>query len=448
MLRSTRGGKSTAKKKPLSDISNGRKPLRSRKKEKAPAGDGSDGALDLLLLVRSDLSDLINQVDKLAAETLHCKTAAKKGTQEIESFRHALSDMHSSLKSWSLRLQQAFASTSPISENQSESNLDSCPVSSAAAAGDGNVVAKNETLPDLDVIVSPSPLVSWRAGACRVGNERQLFLLTPLPTPKIRSCKYMTSSKRVVEILASKDENNPHQLPESLINPTNHVDLLQCVKAKDVTSDVLKPLVTSHFSPVRFSNQKSRRTSVLLLTPCLRTSALKPISKPSSNKEINVFEATQDNKISGHFDELLMEEVSQSLASKYKELFQFQPALNTVGARRREVDGTLEWFLSPPKTCVLMEPPNEKPLQTPPTNSRASLLGTSGWNNFESTIRTNGKKPGEETLKKELWTKFDAVSTNELHFDKTVFERTTRKGFLDMLEEVSSENASSFSVAR
>lgn len=41
---------------------------------------------------------MLLQVDKLAAETLHCKTAAKKGTQEIESFRHALSDMHSSLK--------------------------------------------------------------------------------------------------------------------------------------------------------------------------------------------------------------------------------------------------------------------------------------------------------------------------------------------------------------
>lgn len=57
MLRSTRGGKSTAKKKPLADISNGRKPLRSRKKEKAPAGDGSDGALDRLLLMLSDFSN-------------------------------------------------------------------------------------------------------------------------------------------------------------------------------------------------------------------------------------------------------------------------------------------------------------------------------------------------------------------------------------------------------
>lgn len=51
-----------------------------------------------------------------------------------------------------------------------------------------------------------------------------------------------------------------------------------------------------------------------------------------------------------------------------------------------------------------------------------------------------GKRPGESTLKKELWTKFEAVSTFGLRYNASAVQRTARKGFLDMLDEVSCDD--------
>lgn len=50
----------SAARKPLADISNGGKSLKSRKKKIAEESDG--GALDRLLLVRSDLANLVSKV--------------------------------------------------------------------------------------------------------------------------------------------------------------------------------------------------------------------------------------------------------------------------------------------------------------------------------------------------------------------------------------------------
>lgn len=58
------------------------------------------------------------------------------------------------------------------------------------------------------------------------------------------------------------------------------------------------------------------------------------------------------------------------------------------------------------------------------------------WHEPESSFRT-GKRPGENTLKKELWTKFEAASTKGLLFNPPTVCKTNRKGFLDLLEEAS-----------
>lgn len=69
----------------------------------------------------------------------------------------------------------------------------------------------------------------------------------------------------------------------------------------------------------------------------------------------------------------------------------------------------------------------------------AAPESTPMWKDFGSTV-CKGKQPGENTLKRELWTRFDAVSTsNELHFNVSLFQETEGKGFLDRLEEVSFE---------
>jgi hypothetical protein len=79
--------------------------------------------------------------------------------------------------------------------------------------------------------------------------------------------------------------------------------------------------------------------------------------------------------------------------------------------------------------------PDGKPLQTPALHSKA-LLATP-WKGLEST-NLKGRRAGETTLKKELWTRFEAVSTDELHFDKSLFQKIEGKCFLDMLEEEAS----------
>lgn len=375
------------------------------------------------------------------------------------------------MQPWFLRLQQTFAGTSITSENRlgqplntnssSGANEDGNAVQSnktesqlgqplntnsvSGANGDGNAVQSNKTKSELDLIVSPSPLVSWRAGACMVESGRQLFLLTPLPKSKTYSFKCPRSSKSVLGIYANEDQCNPHELPPLLPGTNNALsNIMETAELKHAPSDVPKhiaietknsTLESGYVSPWKISNYKGRRNSYLL-TPCLMTSPpkscalLDPISVCFQSDDI----LTQDNKDSKHADDLVGEEVLDTLASRYQELLGLQPAPK-VTSRRKEVD-ELDWFLSPPKTCILMEPSDEKPPPTPANNEL--LLGTPMLNDFQSTILT-GRHPGESTLKRELWTKFEAVSVNGLHFDASVFQKASRNGFLDMLEEASCE---------
>ena len=63
------------------------------------------------------------------------------------------------------------------------------------------------------------------------------------------------------------------------------------------------------------------------------------------------------------------------------------------------------------------------------------------WKEPESTIHP-GKCPGENTLKKELWTRFEAASTHGLRFNAFVPENTASKGILDLLDEASCDEES------
>jgi hypothetical protein len=56
------------------------------------------------------------------------------------------------------------------------------------------------------------------------------------------------------------------------------------------------------------------------------------------------------------------------------------------------------------------------------------------WKQAGSVVVHKGKHPGENTLKRELWIKFEAASTNELSFDDSV----TQKRLVDLLDEASS----------
>ncbi|KAJ6822991.1 uncharacterized protein M6B38_386215 [Iris pallida] len=456
MVRSSNRGKSTAVRKPLVEISNGggrpstqisiKKKKQQQQQPPPPPGNGngngdsSDGAADHLLLLRASLSTLVSQVDDLVSKASKHKMFSRTASQDIESFENVLSDMVSSLKPWISRLEKAFGSKEHQADQPSGINSISC------YSEDANVARSNKNAPDMDLIVSPSPLVSWHAGlgggACKMESGRQLFLLTPLPKPKFLPSKCPVTSTSMVRILHDEDEHLG--VPPTLLKKAHHgmserleADLVQrkvftsCTEgAKGSTSE--GPLS----SPLRYANSKNRRVSLVLSTPCLNKSPTKALLDLIPDQVKYERDCSDD----------LVSEVPHSVASRYQELLGLKHTRNCT-TRRKEENETLDWFLSPPKTCILMEPTDEKPVPTP-ANSFSVMLATPLRTNLESTMQ-RGKQPGENTLKKELWTRFEEVSTDGLRFDASVFQQNAHKGFLDMLEEASCETADpDCSVAR
>ncbi|KAJ6397735.1 hypothetical protein OIU77_018694 [Salix suchowensis] len=195
---------------------------------------------------------------------------------------------------------------------------------------------------------------------------------------------------------------------------------------------------------------------------------LEPMSQ-SSHKGDNRFRKSTPfpHGIHSHISESFGSEGSEDLAFKYPELLGIQRAYKSrMGIK--DLEASPNWSFSPPKTCVVLKPQVEKSLdmntadhrlkahapvlnqQANPTPSKeygvegepifsslkVTIERTPLWKESESTIRT-GKRPGENTLKKELWTKFEAASTYGFRLNACEFQGTAKKGFLDMLEEAS-----------
>ncbi|XXG48154.1 hypothetical protein AAC387_Pa02g2672 [Persea americana] len=498
------------------------------KEEEVPNKDPnivSDGdkesSLDRLRLAHSDLSNLIRQIDELIVQAVKLNAKCKMGSQEIESFMCVVSDMQSTLKPWLPRFQQALSRPSTESDRWLGQSLLVQPES--ATNEERNDVPKYSEELDLGSLISPSPLVSWPAN-CRVESGRQLFLLTPLPKMKSFSSKCPGPSKSVSEKVPHMGTPS-HALslpPLTTISADFGDDLLESVEFEPTSTKITKSAVTltersnsvefkptstkmtksavalterssdsSFISASQFSNQRYRDRPMLLTTPLLKMSPPKtcryfePVSESFQQNKNDMIKPTP--LASGVIDseESLSSEKSSSpvsgcLASKYPELFGIQLTQKSA-IKRQDVEASLDWFFSPPKTCILMEPPDEK-LRTNPagcnlfsnndvydeqtanmvsamdnkTCSRYQLTkkpvnhglcstnlaapeSTPMWKDFGSSL-CKGKQPGENTLKRELWTRFEAVSTsNELHFNVSLFQETEGKGFLDRLEEVSFE---------
>ncbi|XP_043697471.1 uncharacterized protein LOC122648304 [Telopea speciosissima] len=429
------------------------------------------------------------QLDPLVVQAFKCKVASKKGRKEIESFTNVLSDMYSSIELWIPQFEKVLSSLSVEFDNQLGQSCEASPTVNAELS---NIICSRKQT-DLDSHVSPSPLVSWRAD-CTIENSRQLFLLTPLPRSKAHPSKNRCSSKlahkRNVDADALPDANLT--LPSSLFTfgDTND-DLIEGVELKPKPNEVSNSTfaqtentpVSGFLSPPRFSY---RERSVFLMTPCLKVSppkscvVLEPISESSHPENHAIRELTPF--VFGNEDgtsESSSGEITQSLALKYPELFGTK--LTHKQEIGRQVEASPAWFISPPKTCVLMEPPDKRLSINPATKGDLSksvfgenkhhisakdqdmqwehqLTKRSGYQGLkctnigllestpvwesDSTLQT-GKRQGENTLKRELWTKFEAASSSQRHFDVSICQETKRKGFLDMLEEVSSGNTSS-----
>ncbi|KAF9616024.1 hypothetical protein IFM89_027963 [Coptis chinensis] len=436
-----------------------------------------DNITNQLFLVRSDLSNLIQQIDELVVQAENVK--GKREEKEINTFTNVLSNMHSSLKAWMPMLQSALSAES---ENQLEQFSPSQTFTSEN-------VDESPVHFDLESLVSPSPLVSW-CGERAIESGRQLFLLTPLPRSKQVSSKRRGLSRSVFEKTTDAPFNTNLGIPS--LNFCHHVDedLLEGKETKSIQNSYSKSFVTEtkssldhgFVSPAKFVH---RNHTAFLMTPRLKLSPpkscvlLEPISE-SCQQDRYVPKSTPYHVGSQTTSSPLSSYFSERLTLKYPELFGPQQA--RMG--RKQIDPP-DCCMSPLKSCVLMEPPDgnlmksladdgklsikgctldkqtttlaaamykdvrgdqlakQTFVQEPGSTSIAFVDSTPIWKEPES--RTNiGNQPGENTLKKELWREFEAASSssNVLRLDASVFRDTTRKGFLDRLEEVCEDMSS------
>ncbi|XP_016469145.2 uncharacterized protein LOC107791571 [Nicotiana tabacum] len=475
--------KSTTR-KPLRDVSNATtvKPLGTYfKTKKILQGRENDVVeqvvgevnviVDRLLLIRSDFSSVIHQIDEVVQVL---KLGGKKNEREIESFVHVLSEMQASLKSWVPKFQKALSDLSARPEYEQSRPREAIPLvaDNISNAVDSPDDVESPEQSKWDSLVSPSPLVSWRAG-CTTEGGRQLFLLTPLPHPKVLSSKCQGSSKKL-----EKDTSNTNAQQDPLFDIMGDIEdrLLENTKAiqniasatasqppslSDVTgemgilhvSDEVKSIPTEVSDNDMTINKVTRKSdlispvklpqidnSLLVTTPCLKISPPKTCVLLEPSSEYNCRDRNGAYKmtpfpVARHFStqdsESSSSEAAEHLTKKYPELFGIRLSQNLTN-RGKAVDESPDLLFSPPKTCVLMELPVEEPL----TNAADIVESTPLMTESKSIVIT-GKHPGENTLKKELWVKFEAASRDGIRFNPSTTQKTTEKGFLERLEEVS-----------
>ncbi|OWM76514.1 uncharacterized protein LOC116198498 [Punica granatum] len=433
-----------------------------------------DGSLDRLLLVQSDLSNLTRQIDEIVVQPFKLKEIGKEEKEEIESFASFLAEMLSSLKPWVPRLRNALSGSPKESEKLMEPSL----VGTNSGTGDEgddddeNILVSSPEQ-TMESLISPSPLVSWRAN-CTVERGRQVFLLTPLPMSKALSSKCQDSTRSVLEKIASITSSWPLR---AFSEETND-DLL-----KDEAEHPNSSQPSEEPGPVSPLTLPRRDYSMVIMTPCFKVSPpkscalLEPVSVSTHWKNCNTRKSTPFpvkplSNLGEESSESSGSETSDYLATKYPELLGIRQA-QKLGLGKKDRESSPDWFCSPPKSCILMEPPDETPANVaantrPLANQEAGIFlstekplqgdhqgtqqeecfgrslalieSTPIWKDPESTFG-KGKRPGETTLKKELWTKFEAASYGFLVKGSAVLD-SENKGFLDRLDEVSLDEKS------
>ena len=244
---------------------------------------------------------------------------------------------------------------------------------------------------NMDLLISPSPLVSWRAN-CTTEGGRQLFLLTPLPISKGLSSKHQDPPQSVFERVTSDASKN--LLSFNSLSLDSKCDLLQAVEIKPTPAEPSDMVANETSTPLVFS--KSSR-SVIVMTPCLKRSPpkscvlLEAVSESSHGRQACVRKSTpfpvrikcsdSDNSESSSGSE-----ASQNLALKYPELLGIQHAFKSV-VTKKHIEESPDWFRSPPKTCVLLEPPTEKTL----LNDTKDIDDSQGVSQQAKTIHLQGK---------------------------------------------------------
>ncbi|CAH9132261.1 unnamed protein product [Cuscuta epithymum] len=365
-----------------------------------------DNSLDRLLLVHSDLSSIVGQIDELVVKALQ----SKKGFKEINSFANFLSEMQASLKLWLPIFQK------PFSDPSTPENV---PEEPPAIKDDLDNPEK------WDSMVCSSPLVSWR-GDCTAESDMQPFLMTPLhQQPKGFSTKLReeVGTDKIAKLPSAFDE----------MRDTGEDTLLGSAKPEN---------------------------PFILMTPCLKVSppksciVLEPVSEYRHHKgNLKSHRSTPYpvavKSLSGSQDS----DSSDDHAVKYPELLGIK--LRDKFENTWKLDEELS-KLSPPKTCVLLEPaehitndcmvsetsvnPNQEKCLSKNNHTQGKCELVESTPMTKEPERNTQQHPGESTLKRELWTLFEEASKLPIQFDPpSVLKTNLQKGFLDRLEdEVSS----------
>lgn len=249
------------------------------------------------------------------------------------------------MQPWIPKLQTSLSST--FVEFESKSEEVSC---------DESNVSDCES-PKETALVSPSPLVSWRAN-CTVQRGRQMFMLTPLPLsksygqpqPKLDFTELASSSNTSI-LYGVVTKPTPIKLPLSIVN-------------EDATNNEELELISSP----KFSH---RDTSMLyMMTPGLKMSPpktcvlLEPISEIRHIGN-NQFRKSTPYPVGVHYsdsEDSARDSVSQGLALKYPEFTGIQRVPKS-GIGKKNVEASPVWLTSPPKTCVLLGTSDEKSLE-------------------------------------------------------------------------------------
>ncbi|XP_010250337.1 PREDICTED: uncharacterized protein LOC104592587 [Nelumbo nucifera] len=213
------------------------------------------------------------QIDELVMQAFRVKLTNKE-RKEIESFTSVLSDMHSSLNF---------------------KNKTAEPLSSKAIAANEEITnfVESPKQPETGSLVSPSPLVSWRAD-CTVERGKQLFLLTPLPISKTLSSRSQGTSRPAFERINDMDPPNTTigPPPSLTISKNKNDDLLEKLELKPTPNKYPRSPVTQMEGTlgcglITASRFLKKDHSMFLMTPCLKMSPpkscllLEPISESS-----------------------------------------------------------------------------------------------------------------------------------------------------------------------
>ncbi|KAL0920919.1 hypothetical protein M5K25_007938 [Dendrobium thyrsiflorum] len=401
-----KGSWKSMNRKPLGDISNGGRPSRDGKKKIQLDRDDDVGYFDRLLLVRSKLSALVNQIDEIFAQSSEQDMKSKTTNEEIDSLSNLLSEMHSSLKPWVLRLSQS--QTTSKTEVQVCKSLQRSRHNSTHAERRNILPRIKDEEPKLDMIISPSPLVAWRAGGCKLVTETQLFLLTPL-SRKEKLFQFSGSFKIKARNLCLKDDTSQ-----------------TIIRNSDTVSETVEEFVGS--KPCTFEENNMGKTRL--------KNQPEAYQKIKSNRRRDADEEALEWFLSPPKTCILMDpnhgrnplvmedenlNVRNPVSQKKPDDHQLHELQLCNFSRKNDFDERLEWFLSPPKTCTLMDPLMDGKIASTPGMADDSIL--------------RSRRAGENTLKKELWTKFQAVSMGRIFYRDSVLQKTGNKGFMDLLEE-------------